>query len=88
MLSVDSPSNDSEKVWANKLYKCFKLIQTLESKQTGDLPLFADILMPVAESFAVKYDLKRPSQDNETVSIGIGKVDVVSIETINVPSRR
>lgn len=97
VLSVNSPSNDSEKKWALKVFKCFKLIQTLEGKIATDLPLFADILMPIAESFAVKYNLKAPTRDldNETVfniqvneANSTAKVDVVSVENIRVPSRR
>ncbi len=77
MLCVNSTKEDSEEKWAKKLYKYFTTIKTLESQQAGDEPQFADVLMPVAESFALKYELKMQIQ--ETVNTEVARVDVESI---------
>lgn len=49
---------ESEQKSALKLFKSFKVIEMFEKKREGEFVNFAQTLMPLASSYAMKYDFR------------------------------
>jgi len=49
---------ESEQKSALKLFKSFKVIDMFEKKREGEFVNFAQTLMPLASSYAMKYDFR------------------------------
>jgi len=55
---------NSERGQALKLFKSFKVIKMLEDKRDGEFLNFADVLMPLATSYATKFEFKTSKNQN------------------------